>query len=354
MRLAIQMLAMDNDEIEALIQEELIHNPCLKENINNNYNYEDINYENLAHIINFKDNLLTQVRLENFNYLERIIAAYIIYNLDEDGIFIEYEDILSELCSELSVWPEWVESVRKRLMHLEPIGCGARSHEEALVTQAQSHNFDIKNLRSEEYKFLKNFYTRPAQAFLRPEPIAYCEADIELVIYNNNYYIKPLKNMSQKLRCEKVPWCLKSYNRAHFLLRSLRFREDSLQEVAKNIVSHQEDFFLKNKALKTLSLKDIAHATGLHESSVSRLVKHKYIATKKGIFELKYFFTREHIFIKNIIKNIIKEEDKQKPLSDENISRELKNKGFHTPRRTVAKYRQQLGLAAAYNRRALK
>jgi RNA polymerase sigma-54 factor len=135
-------------------------------------------------------------------------------------------------------------------------------------------------------------------------------------------------------------------------------------KVMTAIAALQRDFFDKGEqGLRPLIYKDVSEQTGLDISTVCRIVNGKYVQTDYGTYELKYFFSEalpnedgEEIsttVIKNIIKEIIEEENKQKPLSDDKIALDLKEKGYNVARRTVAKYREQLRIPVARLRREL-
>jgi RNA polymerase sigma-54 factor len=154
--------------------------------------------------------------------------------------------------------------------------------------------------------------------------------------------------------------------RAERFIELLRQREETLLRTAREIVLHQRLFFLKGcdeKLLRPLILQDIADAVKLDVSTISRVVNSKYIATPCGIFPLKYFFseglrTREgkrisNKAIKRMLQELIAQEDPSAPYSDERLMELLREKGIEIKRRTVAKYREQLGIPPARARRRL-
>jgi RNA polymerase sigma-54 factor len=132
--------------------------------------------------------------------------------------------------------------------------------------------------------------------------------------------------------------------------------------VTESILSRQKDFFEKGiQFLKPMILKDVADEIGMHESTVSRVTNNKYIHTPRGIFELKYFFNSSvsrsdgddmaSESVKRMIKDIVVAEDAKKPFSDQKIVSFLEKKGIHLARRTVAKYREQLGILPSSKRK---
>jgi RNA polymerase sigma-54 factor len=150
---------------------------------------------------------------------------------------------------------------------------------------------------------------------------------------------------------------------ANWFINSIRQRQTTLMNTMKTIVALQEEFFKHGEGLKPMIMKDIADRVNLDVSTISRVVNGKYVQTKFGVFELKYFFSegiqtegggevssRE---VKKIVRQIIDDEDKQNPLSDKSITQKLKEKGYKVARRTVSKYRETLNLPIARLRKQI-
>ena len=137
-------------------------------------------------------------------------------------------------------------------------------------------------------------------------------------------------------------------------MKCLEKRYQTLTKILELLLIKQKEFFFKGeKYLKTLTLKDLAKELSLHESTISRAIKDKYLDTPQGIISMKSLFIidSKSIEIKNIIIELINSENKKAPLSDEKISLFLKNKGFEIARRTVAKYREELGFPSTRDRK---
>jgi len=145
---------------------------------------------------------------------------------------------------------------------------------------------------------------------------------------------------------------------ANWFIQSIRQRQDTMTRVMHAIVALQKDFFLEGPGnLKPMVLKDVADRIGMDVSTISRVVNGKYVQTEFGVFELKYYFSEgvetesgemvSNREVKALIEQIIEEEDKRKPLSDQRITEILKEKGFRIARRTVTKYREAVGLPVA-------
>lgn len=149
---------------------------------------------------------------------------------------------------------------------------------------------------------------------------------------------------------------------AVWLIKSIQQRQRTIFKVTECIVKRQHDFFEKGvEHLKPMILKDIAEDIGMHESTISRVTNNKYVHTPRGILELKYFFNSsvsrsdgENLAsesVKNMISDLIKAEDTKKPLSDQRIVELLEEKNIQLARRTVAKYREQLGILRSSKRK---
>src|SRR2546422_6869296 len=147
-----------------------------------------------------------------------------------------------------------------------------------------------------------------------------------------------------------------------FLIKSIHQRQQTILNIAREIVNRQREFMEKGAAfLKPMTMVQVAEVVGVHETTVSRAVSGKYIETPQGIFEMKYFFTSgiqtasgvgvSNTSVKELIAEMIKEEKTSKPLSDEEIVKLLTDKGIKIARRTVAKYRSELNILPSHLRK---
>lgn len=149
--------------------------------------------------------------------------------------------------------------------------------------------------------------------------------------------------------------------RAKFLVKALDQRANTMLKTAAAIVKFQEEFFKFGiKYLKPLTLSQVAEEIGMHESTISRVTSNKFIITPRGAFEMKYFFTSgvsnsggevASTSIKEVIREIIREEDRDRPLSDDGITLILKKRGVNISRRTVMKYREAMDIPSSYDRK---
>lgn len=396
--LAIDILSMNSQEIDELIDKELLENHCLLENLSQGeqrVSSFDIALDQRPNQIDFRQHLMEQVNLGAFNVVEKNIALELIYNLNDDGLLMEAQEIYLAIAHTTGIYPEWIESVRLRLMSLDPPGCAAISINEALRYQVGALDKAHALLQvlnkigaNPNYKIskqeLNNIYghdnphlgrllnPRPARAF---QTLKYDsdEPDLVLVKNSDNFTVSLIKKSSERLVFDRsivansfsVPKDVKIFkansHRARFLLKSLRYREQNLVKVASAVVEYQRAWFFESGELKPLRLSDIAQKTGLHESTVSRLVKNKGLASERGVHELKYFFSqrasnntaqqKSSLSVKDLIKVLIAQENKARPFSDALLCRELRAQKVEIARRTVAKYREAMGILPAHERR---
>ncbi len=341
---------------------------------------------------------------------ERRIALKLAEGLDEAG-YCRLE--ASAIAHALSVDLEAVERIWSRLRQIEPAGLFARSLAECLAAQLAERNRldpamkalldnlelaaagelgqlrrrcgvdeeDLRDMLAE----LRTLDPRPGQKF-DFEPIQPVAPDLMLtaakdpetgeegwhielntealpkVLVDRNYHATLMKGARAKADRDFVA---ERFQSANWLVKTLEQRATTILRVAREIVRQQDGFFRKGVgALRPLVLRDIAIATDLHESTVSRVTSNKYIATPRGIFELKYFFTSalpartpgvvvSSESVRSRIRHLVDGEDARQPLSDDRIVDLLKNEGVEIARRTVAKYREAMRIPSSAERRRL-
>jgi RNA polymerase sigma-54 factor len=183
------------------------------------------------------------------------------------------------------------------------------------------------------------------------------------VLVNNHYFIRLNKNSKKKEEKKYISECLQT---ANWLVRSLHQRANTIIKVSAEIVRQQEEFFLNGvQYLRPLVLRDIANAVQLHESTVSRVTSNKYMMTPRGTYELKYFFSQgigskedgeghAAAWVRHRIKVLVDSEAADEVLSDDSIVDFLRREGIDIARRTVAKYREALGIPSSVQRRRQK
>ncbi len=365
------------------------------------------NYENiLASKSDLQDHLIWQLQMSDLSEEERKIGALIIGNLDKDGYL---KATVEELAEDAGVDPEHIERVLKRIQEFDPVGVAARDLRECLLIQIDHlgitdplvkelvskhlHQVELHNYqqiakatgRSAEdvvkaIDVIKSLEPRPGRAYsseevqyIVPDIYVYKVGDEYVVALNeedlpnltiNPYYKDAAKNgdVSQKAK-EFINDKMKS---ALWLIKSIHQRKKTIYKVTQSIVKFQKEFLDKGIAyLKPMVLKDVAEDVGMHESTISRVTTNKYVHTPQGIFELKFFFStglpRKNgakevaaQSVKERIKRLIESEDPTKPYSDKQIVEILAKDNIKIARRTVAKYRDLMGILPSSRRKRPK
>ncbi|TNE40711.1 MAG: RNA polymerase sigma-54 factor [Sphingomonadales bacterium] len=354
--------------------------------------------------IGLHEHLMDQARLR-LSDRDLLIAGQLIGQIDEAG-YLEAD--LLQLAYALQVPLAEVEAVLALVQGFDPVGVGARSLAECLALQAREAdrydpamatliaNLDllakgalpqlrricgvdeedltdmIRELRGYDPKPGLRFASSDSQTvipdvFVTPRGkgwvIEVNAATLPHVLVNRSYYTELSGGVQDKASKAWLSDCLAS---ANWLLRALDQRQKTIIKVATEIVRCQEEFFRHGVAhLKPMTLRSVAEAIGMHESTVSRVTSNKYLSCPRGLFELKYFFTSaiasadggEAVSaqaVKSRIKALIGAEDPRKILSDDTLVEMLRAEGFDIARRTVAKYREAMGIGSSVQRRRQK
>ena len=350
-----------------------------------------------------KSHLLWQLQMAPMTDDEKLIGFLIIGNIDDDGYL---QTSVEELAKELQLPDIEIEQVINKIQEFEPVGVGARSLQECLLIQVEVNRLEnpllrpiiknhLKNLENRNYaliaKELKVNFEEVTQAVeiisnLEPKPgrsfdsleVRYVNPDIYVYKMGDDYEISLNEDGLPKLRINsyyrdalsgnaEVSEDTKNYiqNRlksAIWFIKSIHQRQKTIYRVAKSIISFQQDFLDNGIAqLKPLTLRQVAEDVQMHESTVSRVTTNKYMYTPQGVFELKFFFnsgiSRTHgdqvasESVKDKIKQLVMSEDSENPYSDQDIVNLLKKANIVIARRTVAKYREMLGLLSSSKRK---
>ncbi len=349
------------------------------------------------------DTLLDQLNLVMMSDEERRIGTFIIHNLNEDGyLSCSREELV--FMAECPI--ETLDEVREIIQEFEPPGSASVDLRECLLTQLKLIGYEaddyvvlivdgyLKDLESRRYdKIAKALNVDVAEVIeahsiirgLEPKPgrnygdrqAAYITPDVyihrvgdEFVVTLNdeglphlqvNPYYKTMMKDSQSPG-ETKGYLQDKVRSASWLIKSIEQRQRTLRKVTESIVRFQREFLLHGiEHLKPMVLKDVANDISMHESTVSRATANKYVHTSRGLFELKYFFTSSlkgtdgtdisSESVKSKIQEIISAEDPGKPLSDQIIVKELAKDHIDIARRTVAKYREMLGILPSSKRK---
>jgi RNA polymerase sigma-54 factor len=352
-------------------------------------------FDSLVAGTSLQEMLLEQVRESGVPEDQWPIAEMLIGNIDEYGYL---KTTVEELAASTGLAAEQITAVLKAIQSFDPPGVGARDLRECLMLQLErSGQQDTLEYRivsefmealgkrripeiargtdqpvdevQEALARIARLEPRPGRAYLPdndqyvlPEVFVHKSGD-EYVVTTNNDQIPHLRIsntykdlMAQGGNSAEVRNYIREKIRAgKFLIKSLHQRQQTILNIAKEIVHRQRDFMAKGvSALKPLTMVQIAEVVGVHETTVSRAVSGKYMETPQGTFEMKYFFTAgiqtasgdgmSNTSVKDLIADIFKAEDPAKPLSDQEVVRMLKEKGIVIARRTVAKYRTELNI----------
>jgi RNA polymerase sigma-54 factor len=349
------------------------------------------------------DHLLAQAG-EQFSGVERLIAEQLIGMIDEAGYL---RGDIGELAARLGVARAAVEVVLAQVQRFDPSGVGARDLAECIAIQArEADRYDpamatliahldllakgalpqlkricgvddedmadmIRELRGYDPKPGLRFGGSLAEPvvpdlFVRPVKggwaIELNNATLPRLLVNRRYFNELVKGAAAKSRS----WLSEQLADANWLVRALDQRQRTIVKVASEIVKLQDGFFARGvSAMRPLTLRQVAEAIGMHESTVSRVTSNKYLACPRGLFELKYFFSSgiaavggdgaaSAEAIKSRIAKLIEGEDGKAILSDDAIAALLAKEGHDIARRTVVKYREAMGIGSSVQRRRQK
>ena len=362
---------------------------------------DELPFENMVRSVSsLTDHLDEQLRFAVEDAAVRRIGNEIIGNLDEDG-YLRAE--VSEIAERCQVSVEEVEKVLALVQAFDPSGVAARSIQECLLIQLKSDpNPDPVSVEIVEQYFedlSKRRYPDIARALklsldrvmesveeimgLEPKPgrrfggsdSRYIIPDVVVHKMGSEYVVVLNEDGIPRLRVNSLYRSLlrssgdearayveQKLRSAVWLIKSVDQRQRTLRKVTQSIVKFQREFLDKGLPyLRPLSLRDVGEDIGMHESTISRVTTNKYVETPQGLFELKFFFhsgiasgTGEmvsSVSVKKMIQDLLANEDPSKPLSDQEVAQILKGRGLVIARRTVAKYREELGLLPSHQRR---
>lgn len=394
---------LDNIDMEAYFEDYLNdHQPRQEKEAydpSDHFSFENI----ITRPESLQDHLESQLGLLPLNQTGYEIGLSIIGNINDAG---RLEAELSEIAAQGNWKLDHVTEIWQAVRELEPHGVAARNLRECLEIQiAYSEwagtdvetllldHFDL--LQKEAYKDImqlfdidedtlreylqavRTFDPEPGRAFA-PMPPQYIQPDVYISKVDGEYVIQLNDEGTARLRVsphyarllaqakksdKKASAFMKEkFKSAMWLIRSLDQRNRTIYKVAESLVRHQREFFDRGvEYMKPLVLREVADDIGMHESTVSRVVNNKYVHTPRGVYELKYFFRSglssaygedvSSLAVKEKIRKLCSEESPAKPYSDATIVKILTREGIQIARRTVAKYREELGIPSSSKRR---
>lgn len=352
--------------------------------------------------LDFLQGLSQQLSELNLTDKQKDVAEEIIWNLDQNG-YLALDLIL--IADRFNISEQSAEKVLRKVQQLDPPGIGARNLQECLLLQLNkknqeyhriivkdhfdlfiNHNYDsilkILALKKDQLeniiKDIKKLNPYPGEGKIKnykdtiiPDLlVSYEKNKWKIIVYDswvsdltiNKNYLEMAEQTSISKDTKK--FLKEKYDSASWLIKAIEQRNQTLKAVMREIIESQPDFFNGDfSVLKPMKLKDIADKLNMDISTISRSTRNKYVDTPYGLFELKFFFSKSFEsndgknvstkVIKDLLKQLIETEVKQKPLTDTAIANELKLKGFPIARRTVAKYREELKFPVARQRRQI-
>jgi RNA polymerase sigma-54 factor len=364
---------------------------------------EDLPFENVVRThVSLADHLEEQLRFASEDAAVRRIGAEIIGNLDEDG-YLRAE--LEEIAQRCGATAEEVARVLELVQGFDPPGVAARSIQECLLLQLkrdplpdpvsveiiEAYFDDLSRRRYQDIaramKLPVDRVMESVEEIMRLEPkpgrrfggndSRYIVPDVFVYKHGNDYTIVLNEDGIPRLRVNSLYRSLlrgagsgdeaKQYveqklRSALWLIKSVDQRQRTLRKVTQSIVKFQREFLDRGLPhLRPLSLRDVGEDIGMHESTISRVTTNKYVETPQGLFELKFFFHSgiasgdgemvSSVSVKKMIQDILAAEDPAKPQSDQEVAQALQKRGLTIARRTVAKYREELGILPSHQRR---
>jgi len=366
---------------------------------------EGFNLENIGmRTETLYDHLLWQLKMSGFTKKEEEFGEKIIQNINDDGYILNFD----ELAKESGMTHEEAEDVLLRIQEFDPVGIASRDVKECLIQQIRQLNIKdgklvslikhhLSDLEKRNYQSLAkklgvsqekvfelarlvlSLEPKPGRAFSSTDP-QYIIPDIYVIKIGGEYIVSMnedglprlrvssyYKNMAdsktQKLEDKTKGYLQEKLRSAVALIRSIQHRQKTIYKVTEAIVKKQMDFLEHGVSrLKPMILREIAQEVGMHESTVSRVTTNKYVHTPQGLFELKFFFNNPvsskagcddiaSESVRSRIKEMISNENPKHPLSDQQIVDNLKRDNIDIARRTVAKYREMMGILPSSRRK---
>jgi RNA polymerase sigma-54 factor len=362
---------------------------------------DDLPFENLGRTeTSLTDHLMEQLRMITDDPVLLGLGESIIGNLDDDG-YLRAET--AELAEQLGRTVDEVDKALLLIQSFDPSGVAARSIQECLLLQlradsepdpisveiVEKHMDDLERRRYPEIaRALKQPLDRIMESVeeiqgLEPKPgrrfvvsdSRYIAPDVTLQKIGDDYVVVLNDEGLPRLRVNSLYRSLlrgsagedkqfveQKLRSALWLIKSVEQRQRTIRKVATSLVKFQRDFFDRGLAhLRPLALRDVGEDIGMHESTISRVTTNKYIQTPQGLYELKWFFHSgiasnngdvvSSVSVKKTIQDLVAGEDAAKPYSDQDIAKTLHAQGLTIARRTVAKYREELGISPSHQRR---
>ena len=363
------------------------------------YPYE----QHAANDVTLVEHLMFQLQFAPLCEAQRKTGKYIIESLDDNGYLTQSRQ---ELAAGLGLEPGEIEKVLDVIHTFDPAGVGAEDLSECLIVQlaAQDRLTELKQRVISDFledmasnrlaviakklgadteqiqkiaDEIRTLDPKPGRAFASQDETRYITPDVFVekedgeyhVIINegsvphlmvSSYYRQVLRESANDRNLAE--YLNDRINTANWLIKSIEQRKQTIYNVVSAVVRHQRDFFEYGpKHIKPMTLRQIAEDVGIHESTVSRSINSKYMQSPRGVFEIKYFFTSgvsagggegmSSNAVKSIIREMVEKEDSKKPCSDQYMADRMQADGINISRRTVAKYREEMGIPSSQKRK---
>jgi RNA polymerase sigma-54 factor len=352
-------------------------------------------FDSLVSQETLQQHLLEQLNTADVSFEQRAVSEFIIGNIDDSGFL---QTPVEEMALSLGQPAEKFEEMLNLIQTFHPIGVGARDLRDCLLIQLRrlgkeesleyrivaNHLEDLGRKRfpdaarklgvsveqiQKAANFISTLDPKPGQVFT-PDPNSYVLPDVSVEKVGDDYSVSLNGDQIPHLRISKTykdlmvqgsngtevrDYIREKIRSGKFLIKSIHQRQQTILNIANEIVKRQQEFLDNGSAsLKPMTMVQIAEAVGVHETTVSRAISGKYMATPQGVFEMKYFFTPgyqtsegvslSNTSVKEAIGELIRNEDGRNPLSDKEIVEILSDRGIPIARRTVAKYRAELSI----------
>lgn len=394
MKLSLNVLEMSSMDLEKFIEKEFSKNPLLEIDFSSkNYSSkgddseESSPFDFISEEKNLIDFLEEQLGFLKISKEMRFLCTFIVNNLDKRGFLTVTREELKSACGfPLKDIDKAIEIVKI----LEPIGIGAKNLEECLIIQLHKKNINDQKLEyiithfmqelasskydiicsklniTEEYvveylKIIRSLNPFPSRGFYMGDTIRYIEPDAEIKNIGGKYVVVMSEKNIPKLKlkslenAQEISGEMKNYfNSANNIIRCIEKRQLTLKSILDIILEKQYEYFSNPEGkLNSLTLKDISSILKIHDSTVSRAIKNKYILTERGMKRVKDMFIIDNkkLFVKEKIEELILNEDRYNPLHDNEIALLLEKENLKIARRTVVKYREELGIKPAHKRK---
>ena len=389
MKLSLNILEMSLYDLERYLIKTTEINPLIDVEFSNNYGKkyssddEEFSPLDLAH----KEESLIDYLEEQIGYLKidkktEFLCKYIINNLDKKGYLTLSKKEIKDL-TKFSMRD--VEKALEIVKNLEPVGIGASNLEECLIIQLHKKNINdivlenlikyfLKELSEKKYseiseklkisenkiknylEVIRKLNPIPARGFYMGDVTNYIAPEAEIKMIDGEYQVVMLNENIPKIKIREIENRENKtfYNSAVSLVNFIEKRRETLKKILEILLERQYSFFSEeNGKLKTFTSKELSEILKVHQSTVSRAIKNKYVLTEKGIMRIKDLFvlndTKEVVC--SLIEELILGEDRKKPYTDQEIADYIKGQKIDIARRTIAKYREELGIKSASKRK---